>query len=134
MPALQNEDTVFFTSALLTIHECVKPTIRITNPSFKPDLRDGEFLVILNPYKEQSRVFDALTRGMKDRDACKYVRRQTNRALVRAARAGSIQLSIQHGPHGEAIPAVRIDRVRIFREESGRRRFVGIGVGTMASI
>lgn len=126
---------VFMTCANLVVMTCAgTPVVRITNPEAEADLRPGEFPVILNLYKKQALEIDRLTRGMSDEEACSYMRDETNKVLEIAARNGLFRTMSRKGAVGKPIPSVSIDRVKCFHEDSGRRRFVGIGKGTIASL
>lgn len=135
MPSIDSAvSPVFLTCASLAVVSSMGSMAKITNPDFNPELQEGEFVVILNFYKNQSAEIDRLTSGMSDDDACCYMRDETNKALVATAESGSFHITIQKGIFGQVIPSIAIDRVIVWLEPTGRRRFVGIGKGSVASL
>lgn len=123
----------FLTAANLTVAQCINPTVRITKPEFEPNLQEGEFLVILNLYSHQSAVIEQATSAFSDDEACDYVRSETNKAIAEMAQSGSTQVATSKGVFGQAVPSVCIDRVLWLPEDTGRRRFIGVGKGTVVT-
>ncbi len=131
-PIIGNEESVFTTCALQVISRCVDHSTPVVYPQYSPVLKDGEFSIILNIFANQCRLVDQLTMDMPDHEACNYLRDKTNEQLLKMSRGGDSRIGEETTPFGQVLPSVRLTKVDCLHEDTGRRRFIGIGVGTVA--